>query len=123
MSTFALRLIVGLGNPGPEHALTRHNAGFWFADALARQHGGRFRAQRRFQGDAAKIRIGEREIEIFKPLTFMNRSGLAVRSLIDYREIDPSQVLVAHDELDLPVGQRARSNSAVVRAVTTVSRT
>jgi PTH1 family peptidyl-tRNA hydrolase len=104
MSTFALRLIVGLGNPGPEHALTRHNAGFWFADALARQHGGHFRAQRRFQGDAAKIRIGEHEIEIFKPLTFMNRSGLAVRSLIDYREIDPSQVLVAHDELDLPVG-------------------
>lgn len=104
MSTFALRLIVGLGNPGPEHALTRHNAGFWFADALARQHGGRFRAQRRFQGEGAKVRVGAHELEVFKPLTFMNRSGLAVRSLIDYREIEPSQVLVAHDELDLPVG-------------------
>jgi peptidyl-tRNA hydrolase, PTH1 family len=104
MASFSLRLIVGLGNPGPEYALTRHNAGFWFADALARQHAGRFRAQRRFQGELAKIRVGEQEIEIFKPLTFMNRGGLVVQSLLAYREIDLAQVLVAHDELDLPVG-------------------
>jgi peptidyl-tRNA hydrolase, PTH1 family len=104
MASFPLRLIVGLGNPGPEYALTRHNAGFWFADALARQHAGHFRAQRRFQGELAKIRVGEQEIEIFKPLTFMNRGGLAVKTLLDYREIDLAQVLVAHDELDLPVG-------------------
>ncbi len=104
MASFPLRLIVGLGNPGPEYALTRHNAGFWFADALVRQYDGNFRAQRRFQGELAKIRIGEQDIEIFKPLTFMNRGGLAVKSLLDYREIDLAQVLVAHDELDLPVG-------------------
>jgi PTH1 family peptidyl-tRNA hydrolase len=104
MASFPLRLIVGLGNPGPEYALTRHNAGFWFADALLRQYDGHFRAQRRFQGELAKVRIGEQDIEIFKPLTFMNRGGLAVKSLLDYREIDLAQVLVAHDELDLPVG-------------------
>lgn len=104
MASFPLRLIVGLGNPGPEYALTRHNAGFWFADALVRQYDGNFRAQRRFQGELAKVRIAEQEIEIFKPLTFMNRGGLAVKSLLDYREIDLAQVLVAHDELDLPVG-------------------
>ena len=104
MASFPLRLIVGLGNPGPEYALTRHNAGFWFADALVCQYDGHFRAQRRFQGELAKVRIGEQDIEIFKPLTFMNRGGLAVKSLLDYREIDLSQVLVAHDELDLPVG-------------------
>jgi|SRR5882672_1764410 len=104
MASFPLRLIVGLGNPGPEYALTRHNAGFWFADALARECNGKFREQRRFQGELAKIRVGEQEIGIFKPLTFMNRGGLAVKSLLDYREIDLDQVLVAHDDLDLPVG-------------------
>ena len=71
---------------------------------MARQHGGKFREQRRFQGELAKIRVGGEDIEIFKPLTFMNRGGLAVKSLLDYREIDLAQVLVAHDELDLPVG-------------------
>ncbi|HKE44848.1 MAG TPA: aminoacyl-tRNA hydrolase [Steroidobacteraceae bacterium] len=104
MAALSLRLIVGLGNPGPEYALTRHNAGFWFADALARAHGGKFREQRRFQGELAKVRVGDQDIEIFKPLTFMNRGGLAVKSLLDYREIDLAEVLVAHDELDLPVG-------------------
>jgi PTH1 family peptidyl-tRNA hydrolase len=83
MAALSLRLIVGLGNPGPEYALTRHNAGFWFADALARAHGGKFREQRRFQGELAKVRVGDQDIEIFKPLTFMNRGGLAVKSLLD----------------------------------------
>lgn len=104
MATFPLRLIVGLGNPGPEHVLTRHNAGFWFADALARAHDVRFREQRRYQGELARIRLGEQDIELFKPLTYMNRSGLAIRTLADYLKISPAETLVAHDELDLPVG-------------------
>ena len=102
MASFPLRLIVGLGNPGPEHALTRHNAGFWFVDALARAHGGRF--QRKYGGELARIRIGEQDLELFKPMTYMNRSGLAIRSVADYFRIPPEQTLVAHDELDLPVG-------------------
>src|SRR5262245_8302443 len=104
MASLPLRLIVGLGNPGPEYALTRHNAGFWFADALARKYDGKFRSQRRFQGEVAKLRVGEHDLEIFTPLTFMNRGGLALKSLLDYRQIDLKQVLVAHDDLDLPVG-------------------
>jgi peptidyl-tRNA hydrolase, PTH1 family len=118
---FPLRLIVGLGNPGPEHAHTRHNAGFWFADALASEysdsapsgkwslrrfvHGSSpFRKEGRFQGERARIRIGGQDIELFKPLTFMNRSGLAIRSLADFLKIPPAEILVAHDELDLAVG-------------------
>jgi PTH1 family peptidyl-tRNA hydrolase len=104
MPAFPLRLIVGLGNPGPEHALTRHNAGFWFVDALARAYGGHFREQRKYQGDLARIRIGEHALELFKPMTYMNRSGLAIRSVVDYFQIPLDATLVAHDELDLPVG-------------------
>src|SRR5262245_59619052 len=104
MATFPLRLIVGLGNPGTEHALTRHNAGFWFLDALARAHGGRFRAHRKHQGELARIRIVEQELELFKPLTYMNRSGLAIRSVVEYLRIPVAEILVAHDEIDLPVG-------------------
>lgn len=104
MASFRLRLIVGLGNPGPEHALTRHNAGFWFVDALARAYDGRFREHRKYQGELARIRIGEHELELFKPLTYMNRSGLAIRSVVDYFRIPAGEMLIAHDELDLPVG-------------------
>ncbi len=104
MATTPLRLLVGLGNPGPEHALTRHNAGFWFVDALARAHGGHFREHRKYQGELARIRIGERELELLKPMTYMNRSGLAIRSVADYFRIAPAEIMVAHDELDLPVG-------------------
>jgi PTH1 family peptidyl-tRNA hydrolase len=104
MAAFPLRLIVGLGNPGPEHALTRHNAGFWFVDALARAYDGHFREQRKYQGELARIRIGEHELDLFKPMTYMNRSGLAIRSVVDYFQIPLDATLVAHDELDLPVG-------------------
>ncbi len=104
MPELALKLIVGLGNPGPEHALTRHNAGFWFVDLLARRHEGRFRDQRKFQGELAKIRIGDREVQLLKPMTYMNRSGTAIRAVAEYLRIAPSQILVAYDDLDLPVG-------------------
>ena len=104
MSGLALRVIVGLGNPGPEHLVTRHNAGFWFVDLLARRHGGEFRDYRKFSGETARVSLSEREIILLKPTTYMNRSGLSVRQLSDFYKIAPEEILVAHDELDLPVG-------------------
>jgi PTH1 family peptidyl-tRNA hydrolase len=104
MSGLPLRVIVGLGNPGPEHLVTRHNAGFWFVDLLARRHGGEFRDYRKFSGETARITLSEREVILLKPTTYMNRSGLSVRQLSDFYKIAPEEFLVAHDELDLPVG-------------------
>ena len=104
MAGTALQIIVGLGNPGPEHRLTRHNAGFWFVDALARAHGGQFRSHSRYQGEVARVTLEGREIVLLKPQTYMNRSGLSVRSLVDYMKTPLSEVLVVHDELDLPPG-------------------
>lgn len=99
-----IKIIVGLGNPGPEHVLTRHNAGFWFVDALAQRHGGRFRSHTKFQGDICRLNLGGGEITLLKPSTYMNRSGLAIRALSDYLKVAPAETLVVHDELDLPVG-------------------
>jgi PTH1 family peptidyl-tRNA hydrolase len=104
MSGLPLRIIVGLGNPGPEHLVTRHNAGFWFVDLLARRHGGEFRDYRKYSGETARITLSEQEIVLLKPTTYMNRSGLSVRQLSEFYKIAPEDVLVAHDELDLPVG-------------------
>jgi peptidyl-tRNA hydrolase, PTH1 family len=104
MAGLPLRIIVGLGNPGPEHQLTRHNAGFWFVDALARRHGGEFRDYRKYSGETARITVGAEEIILLKPTTYMNRSGLSVRQLSEFYKIAPQDILVAHDELDLPVG-------------------
>ena len=81
MPAFPLKLVVGLGNPGPEYARTRHNAGFWFVDALARKYGGTFRHEGKHQGDLARIRIGGEELWLLKPMTYMNKSGSSVRSL------------------------------------------
>jgi len=104
MSGLPLRIIVGLGNPGPEHLVTRHNAGFWFVDLLARRHGGEFRDYRKYSGETARITLAEREVILLKPTTYMNRSGLSVRQLSDFYKIVPEDILVVHDELDLPVG-------------------
>jgi PTH1 family peptidyl-tRNA hydrolase len=99
-----LQLVVGLGNPGAEHVLTRHNAGFWFADALARHYGGRFSPERKFHGDMCRIEIDGHDLRVLKPATFMNRSGQAVQSLASYLKLPPEAILVVHDDLDLPVG-------------------
>jgi PTH1 family peptidyl-tRNA hydrolase len=104
MAGTQIQIIVGLGNPGPEHGLTRHNAGFWFVDALARAHGAQFRAHSRYHGEVARVEIGGRDITLLKPQTYMNRSGISVRSLVDYTKAPISEVLVVHDELDLPPG-------------------
>ena len=99
-----LRLIVGLGNPGVEYAQTRHNAGFWLADALARQHGGHFRPDGKYHGETCRIAVDGQERWLLKPMTYMNRSGQAVAALARFHKIPLSAILVAHDDLDLPPG-------------------
>jgi PTH1 family peptidyl-tRNA hydrolase len=104
MAGLPLRVIAGLGNPGPEHQVTRHNAGFWFVDVLARRHGGEFRDYRKYSGETARVIISGRELILLKPTSYMNRSGLSIRQISDFFKVAPDDILVAHDELDLPVG-------------------
>src|SRR5450631_4727845 len=99
-----LRIVVGLGNPGPEHLLTRHNAGFWCVDLIARRHGGEFRDYRKYSGETARIAVAGQEVVLLKPTTYMNRSGLSIRQLSDFYKVPAMDILVVHDELDLPVG-------------------
>ena len=98
-------LIVGLGNPGAEYATTRHNAGFWFVDLLAREHGGAFTSARKLHGESAEVTIASHRIRLLKPMTYMNLSGQSVSATINYYKIAPEHVLVAYDELDLPPGR------------------
>ena len=104
MSPQPIKLIVGLGNPGKEYAETRHNAGFWFVELLARQHGEAFKTESRYLGQTCRLTLHGQECRLLKPTTFMNRSGQSVASLANYYRIAPQQILVAHDELDLPAG-------------------
>jgi PTH1 family peptidyl-tRNA hydrolase len=99
-----LRLIVGLGNPGPEHARTRHNAGFRFADALAEKAGARFGLDSKLFGEIAKIDIAGHAVWLLKPSTFMNLSGKSVTAALRYWKIEPQETLLAHDDLDLAPG-------------------
>lgn len=100
-----IRLIVGLGNIGAQYEATRHNAGFWFADALADRLAVAWRRETRFQGDAARATIGAASCWLLKPHTLMNRSGQAVSALAGFYKIALDQVLVVHDELDMAPGQ------------------
>ncbi len=104
MSGVPLKLVVGLGNPGPEYARTRHNAGFWLVDELARRTGGTFRSDSRHQGDLAKVRIDGTEVWLLKPMSFMNRSGGPVQSVANFYKIPVESLLVAYDDLDFPAG-------------------
>ena len=99
-----VRLIAGLGNPGPEYEETRHNAGFWFVDRLARRAGVTLRDESKFHGEAVKVPLGGRDVWLLKPMTFMNRSGQAVQAISSFFKIAPEEILVVHDEVDLPVG-------------------
>jgi len=101
----AIRLIVGLGNIGPEYEDTRHNAGFWWVDAVAQAHGARFAREAKFHGDVARATVGGSAIWLLKPGTYMNRSGRAVAALAGFYRIAPAEILVVHDELDLLPGQ------------------
>lgn len=101
----SIRLIVGLGNPGPEYALTRHNAGFWLVDQLANSLPGcRLQRETRFNALAAKSQIQGQEVWLLEPQTYMNRSGQSVGGLARFFKIAPEEVLVVHDELDLMPG-------------------
>jgi peptidyl-tRNA hydrolase, PTH1 family len=104
MSGVPLKLIVGLGNPGPEYARTRHNAGFWLADELARRLGGVFRNESRHHGELAKVRLGDTELWLLKPMSFMNRSGGPVQSVANFYKVPVESILVAYDDLDFPPG-------------------
>ncbi|GMU71982.1 MAG: aminoacyl-tRNA hydrolase [Burkholderiales bacterium] len=96
----SIRLVAGLGNPGRSYERTRHNAGFWFVDALAARLGASFAAQSRFAAEVA--RVGE--VRLAKPATYMNESGRSVGALARFLAIEPGEILVVHDELDLPAG-------------------
>ena len=97
-----IRLVIGLGTPGREHDATRHNAGFWFADALASKLGATFAHEAKFHGALAKASTG---VRLLKPATYMNLSGRAASSVAHYFAIAPHEILVVHDELDLPMGE------------------
>lgn len=99
-----LKLIVGLGNPGPEHLMTRHNAGFWFIDALTRQLGLNFNTDKKFSAETCRFQQGDIDCWFCKPLTYMNESGTAVQAMMSYYKIAVDEVLVIHDEIDLDVG-------------------
>lgn len=99
-----IRLIAGLGNPGSQYDKTRHNAGFWFVDELAKRFNGRFLPEKRFSGEACKIEVAGETVWLLKPMTFMNRSGLAVKQLSGFFRIPAEEILVAHDELDIAPG-------------------
>jgi PTH1 family peptidyl-tRNA hydrolase len=101
----SIKLIVGLGNPGPDYEETRHNAGFWFVDRLAQRQHQSFRNESRHHGMVSKLIVSGEEVRLLKPKTFMNRSGQAVSSLANYFRIPPEEILVVHDELDLEPGQ------------------
>jgi PTH1 family peptidyl-tRNA hydrolase len=99
-----LFLIVGLGNPGSKYAETRHNAGFWFLDELSANAGVSLRPQAKLHAELARCELHERACILAKPATFMNHSGQAVRAVMDYFQVQPQNLLVAYDELDLPIG-------------------
>jgi PTH1 family peptidyl-tRNA hydrolase len=104
MAGEALKLIVGLGNPGTEYARTRHNAGFQFADELAARHGATFRSEPRHRAELARAQIAGSDLWLLKPMNYMNHSGDAVQSIASFYKVPLEQILVAYDELDFPAG-------------------
>ena len=97
-------MAVGLGNPGADYENTRHNAGALFVEALARTAGQTLRPEKKYHGLYARIQWQGLDLHLLNPTTFMNRSGLAIKALADFFKIQPQQILIAHDELDLPPG-------------------
>ncbi|NEN76416.1 aminoacyl-tRNA hydrolase [Pelistega sp. NLN82] len=100
-----IRLIVGLGNPGPQYEATRHNVGFWLADQLAEDVKASFTVESGFFGQLARTKTIEGNLYILKPSTYMNRSGQSVRAVAQFYKIPVEEILVLHDELDIPSGQ------------------
>ena len=100
-----IKLFVGLGNPGPEYESTRHNAGFWWIDALARAMKVTLVADRSYHGLVARTSVNGQNVWLLEPKTFMNLSGKSVAALARFFKILPEEILVAHDELDIVPGQ------------------
>ncbi len=100
-----IRLIAGLGNPGEKHEPTRHNAGFWFVDTLAAREHATFKSEAKFKGEVAHFFSHGEKIWLLKPQTYMNDSGESLRPFCDFYKISTEEVLVAHDEIDLPNGE------------------
>jgi len=100
-----IKLFVGLGNPGPEYEATRHNAGFWWIDSLAADLGARLAPERAYQGLMARANTDRGPVWLLQPMTYMNRSGASVAPLARFFKIEPHEILVVHDELDLLPGQ------------------
>jgi PTH1 family peptidyl-tRNA hydrolase len=99
-----IKLIVGLANPGAEYAQTRHNAGAWYVEELARVNNVQLVAESKYFGLAARVTINHRDVRLLIPTTFMNLSGKSVSALANFFRILPEEILVAHDELDMPPG-------------------
>ena len=97
-------LIAGLGNPEERHQRTLHNAGFWFVDELARRDGASFKYEKRFDAEVCRIALAGNDVWLVKPQSYMNLSGGPVRGVLDYYRLDAGNMLVAHDEIDLPPG-------------------
>ncbi len=100
----ALKLVVGLGNPGPDYSVTRHNAGFWYVDELARQYSLAFQYEKKFNADICRINSAGIDCWLCKSHSFMNESGYSVQALSNFYKMETDHILVAHDELDLDVG-------------------
>jgi len=100
----SIRLIVGLGNPGREYETTRHNAGYWWVDAIAGRKKARWTKESKFSGFVTRVEEGGRDFWMLKPSTYMNESGRSVSAVMRFFKIEPAQMLVVHDELDLPPG-------------------
>lgn len=99
-----IKLIVGLANPGADYAQTRHNAGAWYVDLLARRHQQSLKEESKFYGYTARINLNGNDVRLLVPTTFMNLSGKAVLAMANFYRIEPNEILVSHDELDLPPG-------------------
>ena len=100
----SISIIAGLGNPEDKYERTLHNAGFWFVDALARKYGGSFRYDKKFDADYCRIKLHGEDVWLVKPQSYMNLSGGPIRSIMDYYRLTIDELLVAHDEIDLPPG-------------------
>ncbi len=104
MEQAGIALIAGLGNPGNQYAATRHNVGFWFLQCLQRQYSITFTAEKKFKADTDLFVCGGRQVRLIAPHTFMNLSGQSIAPMASFYRIDPAQILVIHDELDLQAG-------------------
>lgn len=100
----SIAVIVGLGNPGDKYAATRHNVGVWLLERLARANGGMLKPEKKVMGEVCQVSMACSNVRLYRPSTYMNESGQAVRRMLDFYKLEPERMLVMHDELDIPPG-------------------